>query len=65
MANYSPGQFLFLEWFERLQLFQGSSYSHHPRYYYDDAVISYGAGRSMLPVSLHHFLSLNCNRLIS
>lgn len=31
------------------ELFHGSSYRHHPRYYYDDAVVSYGAGRSMLP----------------
>jgi hypothetical protein len=37
-----------------LQLFQGSSYRHHSRYYYDDAVVSYGPGRSMLPdVVLH------------
>lgn len=36
------------------ELFQGSSYRHHPRYYYDDAVVSYGAGRTMLPdVVLH------------
>ncbi|KAG0576863.1 hypothetical protein M758_5G114900 [Ceratodon purpureus] len=36
------------------ELFHGSSYRHHPRYYYDDAVVSYGAGRSMLPdVVLH------------
>jgi hypothetical protein len=31
------------------ELFQGSSYRQHPRYYYDDAVVSYGAGRSVLP----------------
>lgn len=36
------------------ELFHGSSYRHQPRYYYDDAVVSYGTGRSMLPdVVLH------------
>lgn len=36
------------------ELFHGNSYRHHPRYYYDDAVVSYGTGRSMLPdVVLH------------
>lgn len=36
------------------ELFHGSSYRHHPRFYYDDAVVSYGVGRSMLPdVVLH------------
>lgn len=36
------------------ELFQGSSYRHNNRYYYDDAVVSYGPGRSPLPdVVLH------------
>lgn len=34
-----------------IQLFHGSFHRHHPRFYYDDAVVSYGAGRSLLPVS--------------
>lgn len=47
-----------------LQLFHGSSYRHHPRYYYDDAVVSYGAGRSMLPVSLCTSMMLSCDLCI-
>jgi len=36
------------------ELFHGSSYRHHPGYYYDDGVVSYGGGRNMLPdVVLH------------
>lgn len=31
------------------ELFHGNSYRHRPRYYYDDAVVSYGDGRNMLP----------------